>query len=141
VLGGFDSKNYVTKRLYAKGHDGVTIAITIAHKKDVLHHFINIFCQYPDIVFVVQWAPHQKLPAYLYGYGSYSCTEDPVFQSVLVSLMDRDFLVANFHIRGESYYGRPWYEDGKMLKKKNTFLDFISCTQHLINVGYVVPER
>jgi len=79
-------------------------------------------------------------PTLLYGYGSYGYTIDPSFSSVRLSLMDRGFVYAIAHIRGSQYLGRPWYEDGKMFNKINTFTDFIACGDELVKQGYSAPE-
>ena len=77
----------------------------------------------------------------LYGYGSYGVTINPYFSTTRLSLLDRGFIYAIAHIRGGEYLGRQWYEDGKLLKKKNTFTDFIACSQYLIAEGYTSPEH
>ena len=79
-------------------------------------------------------------PTLLYGYGSYGVTIDPQFSSVKLSLLDRGFVYAIAHIRGSQYLGRPWYEDGKMFHKTNTFTDFISCGEALIANDYCTSE-
>ena len=80
-------------------------------------------------------------PLLLYGYGSYGLSMDPHFSSNILSLLDRGFIYAVANIRGGSEMGRHWYENGKLLKKKNTFLDFISCAEHLIHEGYTSPHH
>ena len=77
----------------------------------------------------------------IYGYGSYGATIDPSFSSVRLSLLDRGFIYALAHIRGGQVYGRPWYEDGKLFNKMNTFTDFNSCSEALINQGYTNPDK
>jgi oligopeptidase B len=118
VLGGqFDSANYVSERIMAPSRDGETqVPISIVYHKD-----------------------YQKSgdePLLLYGYGSYGNTIDPWFSSSRLSLLDRGFAFAIAHIRGGQEMGRSWYENGKMLNKKNTFFDFIDSGQHLVNMGY-----
>ena len=76
-----------------------------------------------------------------YGYGSYGASMDPYFDSSIISLLDRGFIYALVHIRGGSEMGRAWYEDGKLLKKKNTFTDFIACAEYLIAEKYTSPEK
>lgn len=117
VLGNnFDEENYITERKWAKSHDGTDVAISIIrHKKTKLN---------------------QDTPLLLYGYGSYGITLDPYFSSVRLSLLDRGFVYAIAHIRGSEYLGRDWYESGKLLNKKNTFLDFIYCAKYLIKKKY-----
>jgi oligopeptidase B len=80
-------------------------------------------------------------PTLLYGYGSYGHTMEPGFRSYRLSLLDRGFVYAIAHIRGSQVYGRPWYEDGKLLKKKNTFTDFNDCAEHLIKENYTSSEH
>ncbi|MBI3665083.1 MAG: S9 family peptidase, partial [Acidobacteria bacterium] len=80
-------------------------------------------------------------PLMLYGYGSYGLSMDPAFSSNRLSLLDRGFVYAIAHIRGGGEMGRLWYEDGKLLKKKNTFTDFIACAEHLIAQKYTSPDR
>jgi oligopeptidase B len=112
VVGGHDPEEYVTERLWAEGHDGKRIPISLMYRKGL--------------------EKNGKNPLLLYGYGSYGITVDPTFSSVRLSLIDRGYVFALAHIRGGQDLGRIWYEDGKMLKKRNTFLDFISCAEFLI---------
>jgi oligopeptidase B len=117
VLGGkFNKENYVSERLWATASDGTKIPISIVKHKDTPNH--------------------SKTPLLLYAYGSYGATIDPYFSTVRLSLLDRGFVYAIAHIRGGQYLGRQWYEDGKLLKKKNTFTDFIDCSKFLISEGY-----
>ena len=122
VLGNsFDEENYITERKWVQSHDGKEVAISIIrHKKTMLN---------------------QDTPLLLYGYGSYGITLDPYFSSVRLSLLDRGFVYAIAHIRGSEYLGRDWYEDGKLLNKKNTFLDFIYCAKYLINEEYTSEKH
>ena len=122
VLGGFDKNNYQSERIFASGHDGVKIPMSIVYKKDL-------------------FKKDGSNPALLYGYGSYGYSIDPGFSSMFLSLIDRGFVLAYAHIRGSSTMGRSWYEDGKYLKKKNTFLDFISCAKTLIKENYTAPDK
>jgi oligopeptidase B len=116
VLGGkFDKSNYVSKRLWAKAKDGFRIPISLVYRKDTS---LN-----PDT------------PILQYAYGSYGSTIDPGFSNTRLSLLDRGFAFAIAHVRGGEYMGRKWYDDGKMLHKKNTFTDFIACSQFLIDGG------
>ena len=117
----YNREKYWTKRLWAKGHDGTLIPISLLGSH-----------QYPK-------SPDQ--PCLLYGYGSYGISMDPYFSSTVFSLVDRGFLYAVAHIRGGSEMGRHWYEDGKLLKKKNTFLDFISSAEFLIQEAYTSPQH
>ena len=122
VLGGkFDSKNYTSERLFATAHDGIKIPISI-----VSH---------------VNTELNQDTPILQYGYGSYGITIDPSFSSVRLSLLDRGFVFAIAHIRGSQYLGRPWYENGRMLSKKNTFRDFVSCSKFLIENNYTSKDH
>ena len=113
VLGGeFDSENYVSERLLALSRDGKTsIPISLVYRKGL--------------------KKNGKRPLLLNGYGSYGYSSDPYFSSVRLSLLDRGFTFAIAHIRGGEEMGRDWYEDGKLLKKKNTFYDFIDCAKYL----------
>ena len=122
VLGGtFDPVNYEARRIYATTDDGKKIPMSIVYRKGTKLDGSN--------------------PALLYGYGSYGFTMDPGFQSSRLSLLDRGFIYAIAHIRGSQVYGRPWYEDGKLLHKMNTFTDFNDCAEHLINEKYTSPEH
>ncbi|MDP2089588.1 MAG: S9 family peptidase [Flavobacteriaceae bacterium] len=122
VLGGkFDKKNYVSERLWATARDGKKVAISLVrHKNTKLN---------------------KNTPLLLYGYGSYGYTLDPSFSTNRLSLLDRGFIYAIAHIRGGEYLGRAWYEDGKLLKKMNTFTDFIDCAKFLINQKYTSPKH
>jgi oligopeptidase B len=115
VLGGkFSADNYVSERIFAISRDGKTeIPISFVYKKGI--------------------QKSGKNPLLLNGYGSYGSTSDPYFSSVRLSLLDRGFIFAIAHVRGGQEMGRDWYEDGKLLKKKNTFFDFIDCAKHLID--------
>ncbi len=117
VLGGkFDKANYVEKRVWATARDGAKVPMSIIHHKNT------------------ELSP--DTPILQYAYGSYGATIDPYFSTVRLSLLDRGFAYALAHIRGGQYLGRPWYEDGKLLKKKNTFTDFIDCSKFLIESKY-----
>ncbi len=121
VLGGFDSSDYVTVRLYARARDGVAVPISLVHHKDT--------------------PIDGTAPALLYGYGSYGASMDPYFSASRLSLLDRGFVYAIAHIRGGQELGRQWYEDGKLLKKKNTFTDFIDSADYLVAARYADPNR
>ena len=117
VLGGdFDKNNYESKRVWATSEDGVKIPISMVYRKGIVLDGTN--------------------PLLLYAYGSYGATIDPYFSSVRLSLLDRGFIYAIAHIRGSEYLGREWYETGKLLKKKNTFTDFIDASKYLIAENY-----
>lgn len=121
VLGGFDINNYSSKRLWAKAADGTMVPISIVYKKGFVQD--------------------GKAPLLLYGYGSYGISTDPGFRSVILSLLDRGFIYGIAHIRGGSEMGRYWYEDGKLLKKRNTFTDFNDCAQYLVNEKYTTSNN
>lgn len=122
VMGGdFDKDNYQTERIWAKAEDGTKIPISIIYRKDLKRDGTN--------------------PLLQYAYGSYGSTIDPYFSSVRLSLLDRGFIYAIAHIRGGEYLGRAWYEDGKLLKKKNTFTDFIDVSKYLIEQKYTSKEH
>ncbi|XP_015900670.3 uncharacterized protein LOC107433824 [Ziziphus jujuba] len=122
VFGGFDALKYVTERKWANASDGTQIPISIVYRKDLV-----------------------KLdgtdPLLLYGYGSYGICKDPSFKASRLSLLDRGFIYAIAHIRGGGEMGRKWYENGKFLKKKNTFTDFIASAEYLIENKYCSKER
>ncbi|MDD5230155.1 MAG: prolyl oligopeptidase family serine peptidase, partial [Candidatus Marinimicrobia bacterium] len=80
-------------------------------------------------------------PLYLYGYGAYGYPSEARFSSLRLSLLDRGFIYAIAHVRGGGEMGRPWYEDGKLLRKRNTFTDFIACAEMLINEKYTAPDN
>ncbi|MBQ0147010.1 MAG: S9 family peptidase [Flavobacteriaceae bacterium] len=116
VLGDFNKDNYVSERIWAEARDGEKVAISLVHHKDT--------------------KLSADTPLLLYAYGSYGYTIEPNFSSIRLSLLDRGFVYAIAHIRGGQYLGREWYEDGKMLDKKNTFFDYIDCAKHLISSKY-----
>ena len=113
---GYDFNLYESKRIYAD-NNGVKVPISLVYKKD---NFLN----------------DGSNPLYLYGYGSYGATIDPDFGMDKVPLLDRGFVYAIAHVRGGSFLGYKWYEDGKMENKMNTFTDFIACAEHLIKEKY-----
>lgn len=121
VLGGYDPKNYVTERIFAKAPDGTRVPLNLAYRKGLVRDGKN--------------------PCFLNAYGSYGASSDTFFSSERVSLLDRGFVFALANIRGGGELGRTWYEDGKLLKKKNTFTDFIACAEHLIAEKYTSPDR
>jgi oligopeptidase B len=121
VVGDFNSDNYESKRLFATADDGTKVPISIVYRKGIELDGSN--------------------PTLIYGYGSYGATMDPYFSTVRLSLLDRGFVYALAHIRGGEYLGRPWYEDGKLLNKKNTFTDFNSCVKYLIDEKYTTNEK
>jgi len=121
VLGGYNSKDYTTERLYATAKDGTKIPISIVYKKG--------------------FQKNGKAPLLLYAYGSYGNSTDARFSSDRLSLLNRGFAFAIAHIRGGQEMGRQWYEDGKLMKKKNTFTDFIDCSQFLIQEKFTSKEH
>ncbi len=123
VLGGhFFPENYISERIWANSRDGKTkIPISLVYHKNT--------------------EKSDKTPLLLYGYGSYGHTVDASFSNVRLSLLDRGFVYAIAHIRGGEYLGRNWYEDGKLLHKKNTFYDFIDAAKFLISENYTSPQH
>ena len=122
VLGGkFKKENYTSERVWASALDGTKVPISI-----VRH---------------IKTKKTAKTPLLLYAYGSYGSTIDPYFSTVRMSLLDRGFIFAIAHVRGGEYLGRQWYEDGKLFKKKNTFLDFIACSKYLIKNNYTSAKH
>jgi oligopeptidase B len=121
VLGGFNKNDYETKRIYATSGDGTKIPMSIVYKKGMVKNGGN--------------------PTLLYGYGSYGYTYNPGFSLARLPLLDRGFVYAIAHVRGSQINGRQWYEDGKLLKKMNTFTDFNDCAQFLIDDGYTSSEK
>lgn len=121
VLGGFNSSDYVTERTYVTARDGVKVPVSIVYKKG--------------------FKKDGKGPLLLYAYGSYGASMDPSFSSSRLSLLNRGFAYAIAHIRGGQEMGRQWYEDGKLLKKKNTFTDYIDCAEWLIANKYTNKEN
>lgn len=120
VIGDFNSKEYVSERQLVKATDGTMVPLSIVYKKG--------------------FTKDSTRPVLLYGYGSYGISSDPYFSSVRLSLLDRGFGFAIAHIRGGQEMGRQWYEDGKFLKKKNTFTDFIDCGDFLVKEGYAAKD-
>jgi len=120
VLGKFNPDDYQSERLTATAQDGTKIPISLVYRKGLTKDSNN--------------------PLLLYSYGSYGASMDPHFSSVRLSLLDRGFIYAIAHIRGGSEMGRNWYEEGKLLKKKNTFTDFIDCADYLIQNRYTNPD-
>jgi oligopeptidase B len=121
VVGGYDPKEYVTERIYATAKDGTKVPISIVYKKGLVKD--------------------GAAPLLLYAYGSYGNSTDATFNSARLSLLNRGFVYAIAHIRGGQEMGRYWYEDGKLMKKKNTFTDFIDCGEYLIEQKYTSKEH
>lgn len=121
VLGDFKPTDYTSERIYGTANDGTKIPISLVYRKGLIKDGNN--------------------PLLLYGYGSYGYTIEPVFNSVRLSLIDRGFVYAIAHVRGGQILGRKWYEDGKLLKKKNTFTDFNCCAEYLIREKYTNKNK
>jgi oligopeptidase B len=121
VVGGFNSEDYTTERLYATARDGAKVPISLVYKKG--------------------FVKNGKSPLLLYGYGSYGNSMDAAFSSARLSLLNRGFAFAIAHIRGGQEMGRQWYEDGKMMKKINTFTDFIDCAEYLVEKDFTSKEH
>lgn len=119
VLGDYQRDEYVERRDWAVAEDGVRIPISIIHRADVTN----------------------PAPTVLYGYGAYESSEDPRFSVARLSLLDRGTVFAIAHVRGGGELGRLWYENGKLLEKKNTFTDFIAVGRHLVETGVTRPEN
>ncbi len=117
----FDKDNYQSERIWATSTDGTQVPMSMIYRKGIKKDGTN--------------------PVLLYAYGSYGHTIDPYFSSIRLSLLDRGFIYVIAHVRGGEYLGRPWYETGKLLQKKNTFTDFIECSKHLIKQGYTSPKH
>lgn len=122
VLGGYDPKEYAQERLFAPARDGADIPMSMVYKKAL-------------------FKKDGSNPMYLYGYGAYGINSDPWFSSVRLSILDRGFVMVIAHVRGGDEMGRQWYDDGKLLKKKNTFTDFIDCADYLVSQQYTSHER
>jgi oligopeptidase B len=121
VVGGYDKELYHTERRMVPARDGVQVPVSIVYKKG--------------------YGLNGNSPLLLYAYGSYGHSMDPYFSSYRLSLMDRGFAYVIAHIRGGEELGRPWYENGKLLNKKNTFYDFIDCAKYLIENKYTSAEH
>ena len=121
VGGGFDSSLYSSTVMYATSHDGTEVPISMVWRSDL-------------------GGPVDR-PLLLEGYGAYGYSSDPWFSSSMLSLLDRGFVFATAHVRGGSEMGRSWYESGRLLQKRNTFLDFVACAEYLVNAGVTSPDR
>ncbi len=121
VVGGYNKNDYQIERIYVTAGDETRIPVSIVYKKGIRKDGNN--------------------PLLLYGYGAYGISTEPIFSIARLSLLDRGFIYAIAHIRGGQEMGRLWYEDGKFLKKKNTFSDFISCAEYLIKEKYTSKEK
>ena len=121
AIQGFSKEAYVIERIYATAADGTRVPMSVAYKRSLQLDGNN--------------------PALLHGYGAYGANLDAEFMPHRISLLDRGFVFAVGHIRGGSDLGREWYENGKVLKKINSFTDFIACAEHLIQKGYTSKDR
>jgi oligopeptidase B len=121
-VNNYNSADYKTERLWAKASDGVSVPIVVAYKTAL-------------------FKGDGSNPMMLEGYGAYGIPSDPHFSSVNLSLLNRGFVYAMAQVRGGGELGRWWYEDGKLLKKKSTFTDFIACAEHLVKNGYTSNDK
>jgi oligopeptidase B len=118
---GYKPGRYASERIYAKAPDGEMIPVSLVYRRDLRRPGGN--------------------PCMLRGYGAYGTSSNPNFSSTGLCLLDRGFIMAIAHVRGGQEMGRRWYDDGKLLKKLNTFTDFIACAEHLVSGGYTSPSR
>jgi oligopeptidase B len=121
VLGGYDPSQYASERTWARASDGTMVPVSLVYKKPLVRD--------------------GSRPMLLYAYGSYGISTDPTFSSANLSLLDRGVVFAIAHIRGGQEMGRQWYDQGKMLNKRNTFTDFIATAEHLVNERWTSRER
>jgi oligopeptidase B len=121
VLGTFDPANYTTELVWAPARDGTNVPVSLVYRKG--------------------FGKDGTAPMLQYGYGSYGASMDPEFSVSRLSLLDRGFVFALAQVRGGQEMGRRWYEDGRLLKKKNSFTDFIDVTHFLVKEGYADPRR
>jgi oligopeptidase B len=120
VRGGYNRDDYASDRVWAAAPDGVQVPISLVYRRD---------------------RRVERGPLMLTGYGAYEHSNDPMFDPARLSLLDRGFVFAIAHVRGGGEMGRRWYEEGKLLRKRNTFTDFIACADTLIDLGWTAPER
>ncbi|MBC6609565.1 S9 family peptidase [Hymenobacter sp. BT507] len=121
VVGSFKKEDYVTERTFVKARDGAMVPISIVYKKG--------------------FKKDGNAPLLQYAYGSYGYSQDPGFSAARLSLLDRGFAYVLCHIRGGQEMGREWFENGRMLHKKNSFTDFIDCSEYLIKEKYTSPQK
>ncbi|SDB84167.1 oligopeptidase B [Raineyella antarctica] len=119
--GPYDPAEYVQQRLWATAEDGTQVPLSVVHRRDV--------------------PLDGSAPALLYGYGAYEVSIDAEFSISRLSLLDRGFVVALAHVRGGGELGRSWYEQGRLMHKRNTFTDFIACAHRLVGAGFTSPHR
>lgn len=118
----YNPELYQTRRIWSTSTDGTKVPISIVYRKD-------------------KFKKDGTMPFYLYAYGSYGANSDPYFNSSTISLLDRGVIYGIAHIRGGQELGRDWFEEGRILKKKNTFIDFVDAAQFLVNEKYTSPDR
>ncbi|MBE0566491.1 MAG: S9 family peptidase [Krumholzibacteria bacterium] len=121
VLGGFDPADYRAEYVHVRARDGVEVPVSLVYRLGL--------------------ARDGSAPLLLYGYGSYGASSGAFFRSTVLSLLDRGFVYAIAHVRGGEELGRQWYEDGKLLRKMNTFTDFIDCGRALVDQGFTSRDR
>ena len=121
ILGGFDPADYIAERIWIDARDGTRVPVSLVQRREVVGK--------------------GPAPLLLYGYGSYGSSTDPSFGAARLSLLDRGFVFAIAHVRGGQELGRPWYEDGKLLNKRNTFNDFVDVGRALVAQGRTAPDR
>lgn len=121
VLGGFKAANYATERVWATARDGTKVPVSLLYRKG--------------------FKRDGTAPMYQHAYGSYGSSSDPEFDQTILSLVDRGFVYALAHIRGGQEMGRAWYDNGKLLNKKNTFTDFVDVTDYLVKEKYAAPDK
>jgi len=122
VLGNFKSENYTSERVWAQSEDGTKVPISLVYRSDT-------------------FKKNGGNPLFLHGYGAYGATIDPYFSVARLSLLDRGFIFAIAHVRGGEYLGTDWYENGRLMAKKNTFIDFIASAEYLIQSKYADPAQ
>lgn len=121
VLGGYDPAAYEQRREWATAPDGTLVPISVVHRAGAV--------------------PDGSHPGLISAYGSYELSSDPYFSVARLSLLERGFVYAIAHVRGGGEMGRAWYDEGKLQHKKNTFTDFVACARHLVDTGWVAPDR
>ncbi len=121
VGGRFDPSHYAIERLFAEAKDGARVPISLVYRRDL--------------------ESRADAPLLLYGYGAYGIVHDPGFSIETPSLLDRGFVFAIAHVRGSEILGRAWYDAGRLLQKKNTFTDYLTCAEHLVARGYGHREK
>ena len=121
MLGSFEPSDYVAEHLWVEARDGTRVPVSLVHRKGLKRN--------------------GRAPLFLYGYGAYGYSSDPRFSSPLLSLLDRGFVYAIAHVRGGQEMGRAWYEDGRLLRKQNSFNDFVDVTRALVETDYAAADK